>query len=116
MLVESPIDAMSLAVLDRNDSRRTIYISTDGVGQIPKEFLQTLSNKSVIVALDNDVAGNLMAQKMLSQLPNAVRKLPKAIDWNSELLNTFNWSNSSRSKEIKKQPQHEQKRDEGLSL
>ena len=114
MLVESPIDAISFAVLDRNDSRRTIYISTDGVGQVPLGFLQQLKN--VVVAYDNDQAGNLMAQKMLSQLSSSVRKLPKANDWNEELVNRFNWSKSSRSKEIKQQPQHEQKRDRGLSL
>jgi hypothetical protein len=33
VLTESPIDAMSFAVLDRNDSTRTIYLSTDGAGQ-----------------------------------------------------------------------------------
>ena len=114
VLVESPIDAMSFAVLDRNDSRRTIYLSTDGAGSIPKEFLQTFPNKSVIVAFDNDEQGNLMAQRVISQLPNAVRSLPKAIDWNEELVNRFNWSKESRVKEIKKQSQHE--RDEGLSL
>ncbi len=116
VLVESPIDAMSFAVLDRNDSRRTIYLSTDGAGSIPKEFLQQLPNKSVIVAYDNDEQGNLMAQRVISQLPNSVRKTPKAVDWNSDLVNRFNWSKSSRSNEIKRQPQYEQKRDRGLSL
>ncbi|MGK7952500.1 MAG: MobV family relaxase [Xenococcaceae cyanobacterium] len=114
VLVESPIDALSFAVLDRNDSRRTIYISTDGAGHVPNEFLQQL--KDVVVAYDNDQAGNLMAQKALSQLPNAVRKTPKAIDWNSELVNQFNWSKESRSSEITRQPQQSQKRDRGLSL
>ena len=114
VLVESPIDAMSFAVLDRNDSRRTIYISTDGAGQIPHEFLRQL--KDVVVAYDNDQAGNLMAQKVLSQLPNAVCKIPKAIDWNSELVNQFNWSKESQSKEIIRQPQQSQKRSPGLSL
>ena len=116
VLVESPIDAMSIAVLDRNDSRRTIYLSTDGAGQVPNEFLRQLPKKSVIVAYDNDEPGNLMAQRTLSQLPTAVRKLPKAIDWNSDLVNRFNWSKSSRNNEIQKQSRHEQKRDRGLSL
>ncbi len=114
MLVESPIDAMSFAVLDRNDSRRTIYISTDGAGSIPHEFLSQL--KDVVVAYDNDEPGHLMAQRTISQLPTAVVKTPKANDWNSELVNRFNWSKLSRSNEIQKQPQHEQKRDRGLSL
>ncbi|MGK7949772.1 MAG: MobV family relaxase [Xenococcaceae cyanobacterium] len=112
VLVESPIDAMSFAVLDRNDSRRTIYISTDGAGSIPHEFLR--QSLDVVVAYDNDKQGNLMAQRTISQLPTAIRKLPKAIDWNSDLMNRFNWSKESRSNEIKRQPQYE--RDGGLSL
>jgi 5S rRNA maturation endonuclease (ribonuclease M5) len=114
VLVESPIDAMSLAVLERTDSKKTLYLSTDGAGQIPTEFLKEV--KEVIVAYDNDEPGNLMAQKIRSQLPNSVRKLPKAIDWNEELLNMFNLSDKSRSQEINRQLQHGQKRDTGLSL
>ena len=114
VLVESPIDALSFAVLDRNDSRRTIYISTDGAGSIPNEFLQQL--KDVVVAYDNDEPGQLMSQKVMSKLPDAVHKIPKAVDWNEELVKTFNWLNQSRSKEIKRQSQQEQKQDRGLSL
>ncbi len=114
VLVESPIDAMSFAVLDRNDSRRTIYISTDGAGSIPNEFLR--QSLDVVVAYDNDEPGNLMAQRVISQFPNAVRKIPKAIDWNEELVNNFNWLKEKRSNEIKRQPQQEQKRNRGLSL
>jgi 5S rRNA maturation endonuclease (ribonuclease M5) len=80
------------AVLDRTDSRKTIYLSTDGAGQVPLEFLRTLPNKSVIVAYDNDSPGNSMALQVMEQLPNGVRKLPKAIDWNEELKNMFNLS------------------------
>jgi 5S rRNA maturation endonuclease (ribonuclease M5) len=90
VLVESPIDAMSFAVLDRTDSRKTIYLSTDGAGIVPLEFLRTLPAKSVIVAYDNDSLGNLMAQSVMEQLPLAVRNIPKAKDWNEELKNTFN--------------------------
>ncbi len=111
VLVSSPIDAISFAVLDRNDSRRTIYISTDGAGSIPNDFLRQL--KDVVVAYDKDQPGNLMAQKILSQFPNSIRKTPKAIDWNSDLVNKFNWLNQSRSKEIERQPQQSPKRDRG---
>ncbi len=114
VLVESPIDALSFAVLDRNDSRRTVYISTDGAGHVPNEFLQQL--RDVVIAYDNDQAGKLMAPRVLSQFPNAVRKLPKTIDWNEDLVNQFNWSQESRSKSIKRQLQPEQKRHRGLSL
>jgi 5S rRNA maturation endonuclease (ribonuclease M5) len=90
VLVESPIDAMSFAVLDRTESRKTIYLSTDGAGTVPMEFLRTLPTKSVIVAYDNDQPGNFMAQRVMEPLPNSVRKAPKATDWNEELKNMFN--------------------------
>lgn len=104
VLVESPIDAMSFAVLDRTESRKTIYLSTDGAGSVPVEFLRTLPNKSVIVAYDNDQPGNLMAQKVMEQLPNCVRKLPKAKDWNEELKNTFNLEQQQQQREDEHKP------------
>lgn len=109
VLVESPIDAMSFAVLDRTSSRKTIYLSTDGAGTVPLEFLLQLPTKSVIVAYDNDSPGNLMAQRVMEQLTNAVRKSPKAIDWNEELKNMFN----STQQQQPRSP--EQKRNQGLS-
>ncbi len=108
VLVESPIDAMSFAVLDRTESRKTIYFSTDGAGTVPLEFLRTLPAKSVVAAYDNDQPGNSMAQKVMEQLPNSVRKLPKATDWNEELKNMFN---------VEQQQRHrEQKQSRGFSL
>ncbi len=115
VLVESAIDAMSFAVLDRTDSRKTIYISTDGAGIVPFSFLKSLPNSSVIVAYDNDEPGNLMAQKVQSMLPNSVRRLPKAKDWNEELLNMFNWESMKGINQIERQSQLERKRDGGLS-
>lgn len=110
VLFESPIDAMSFAVLDRTESRKTIYLSTDGAGQIPVQFLRTLPNKSVIVAYDNDSPGNSMAQRMMEQLPNAVRKLPEAKDWNEELKNMFNLEPQQQ------QQKSERKTSRGFSL
>lgn len=112
VLAESPIDAMSFAVLDRNDSRRTLYLSTDGAGQIPTEFLQ--QSKEVVVAYDNDKPGIEMAQRVKSQLPNAVLITPSSVDWNQELVNMFDWSKQSQS--INRQPQRGHERDTGLSL
>ena len=110
VLVESPIDAMSFAVLDRTESRKTLYLSTDGAGEVPLKFLRTLPAKSVLVAYDNDLDGNLMAQRVMEQLPDqAVRKLSKAKDWNEDIKNTFNL-------EQQQQQQPEQERSRGLSL
>jgi Plasmid recombination enzyme/Protein of unknown function (DUF3991)/Toprim-like len=114
VLVESPIDAMSLAVLERTDSLKTLYLSTDGAGGIPTEFLAEV--KDVVLAYDNDTSGNLMAQKVKSQLPNAVRKTPKAIDWNQDLVNTFDWANKNRANDITRQSKIEQDTGRGLSL
>ena len=117
VLVESPIDAMSFAVLDRTESRKTLYLSTDGAGQVPLEFLQKLPPQSVIIALDNDPDGNLMAQRLMEQLSNSVRKLPKAKDWNEELKNTFNLELMRRQSELRQPNQEpEQERGRGLSL
>jgi 5S rRNA maturation endonuclease (ribonuclease M5) len=114
VLVESPIDAMSLAVLERTDSVKTLYLSTDGAGVIPIEYLKEVKN--VVIAFDRDAGGQEMAQRIKTQLPNAVSKTPKAIDWNQDLVNTFDWANQNRINEIKQQIQHERDTGRGLSL
>ena len=111
VLVESPIDAMSFAVLDRTSSRKTIYLSTDGAGTVPLEFLLQLPTSSVIVAYDNDSSGDLMAQRVMTQLPNAVRKSPKNTDWNEELKNMFNLEPLQQS-----QRENERNQSRGFSL
>ena len=115
VLVESPIDAMSIAVLERTESRKTIYLSTDGAGQVPVEFLRQLPAQSVVVAYDNDQPGELMAQKAMEPLPNSVRKQPKAKDWNEELKNLFDLELMRRQSENKRQSRPERKRNQGLS-
>ena len=110
VLVESPIDAMSFAVLDRSESRKTIYLSTDGAGEVPLKFLRTLPAKSVLIAMDNDADGEQMAQRLLAQLPEqAVRRQPKLKDWNEQLKNDLNLSWEPTQK-----PEREQGK--GLSL
>jgi 5S rRNA maturation endonuclease (ribonuclease M5) len=113
VLVESPIDAMSLAVLERTDSVKTLYLSTDGAGGIPIEYLKEI--KDVVIAFDRDRSGQEMAQRVKAQLPNAVCKTPKAIDWNQDLVKTFDWSNQKRSNEINRQHQRGVERGGGLS-
>ncbi len=116
VLVESLIDAVSFAVLDRNESKKTIYLSSDGAGSVPLEFLKTLAAQSVIIAYDNDSDGDLMAQKVMRQLPNSVRRSPGAKDWNEELKNTFNLELHRQSKLKQQQHKSEQNQGEGLSL
>lgn len=110
VLVESPIDAISFAVLDRSESRKTIYLSTDGAGTVPLEFLRQLPERAVIIALDNDLDGEKMAHRLVEQLPSqSVRRLPKGKDWNEELKNTFNLKPQQQ-----RQPERDQSR--GFSL
>ncbi len=112
VLVASAIDAMSFAVLDRTESRKTLYLSTDGAGAVPLEFLRTLPDKSVIVAYDNDQAGEEMAQRVMEQLPNQPgSKRPIATDWNEDLQNTFNLEHMQPRQ---REPEHKQGRE--LSL
>ena len=113
VLVESPIDAMSLAVLERTDSLKTLYLSTDGAGQIPTEYLKEIS--SVVIAFDRDRAGREMTERIKSQLPQASSKTPLSNDWNQDLVNSFDWSSNLRSNEVKIQHGLEQSGG-GLSL
>ena len=99
-----------LAVLERTDSKKTLYLSTDGAGQMPTEYLKEV--KDVVIALDRDRAGKEMAERISAQFPQAIVKTPKAKDWNQDLVNSFDWSSKNWSNEIKQE--HEINR--GLSL
>ena len=112
VLVESPIDAMSLSVLERTDSKKTLYVSTDGAGQIPTEYLKEV--REIVIAFDRDKAGREMTERISAQLPKAIVKTPFALDWNIDLVNSFDWSSKNRSNEMKRQSGIE--RGGGLSL
>jgi hypothetical protein len=93
LLVESPIDAMSLAVLDRaqrGPEGVSIYLSTDGSGGVPVEALKTVlrSRGLVAAAFDADVAGETMAWRVAQQVPGIERLTPnQGKDWNEVLVN-----------------------------
>ena len=74
-LVESPIDAISLAAL-RGDSiyGRTIYISIDGAGSIPLSVLTDAVRQGakIIIALDGDRPGEEMSWQIAKQLSSAI--------------------------------------------
>lgn len=59
-----------------------------------------------VIAYDNDQPGNSMALHMMEQLPNSIRRSPKAHDWNDELKNMFNLEPQQQPKQP---PQPEQK-------
>lgn len=83
VLTKSPIDALSKAVLDQPHSQRTLYLATDSARSLPYEFLREVSQ--VVVAYDNDAAGNETAKQIKQLVPHATRHRPKAKDWNEEL-------------------------------
>jgi hypothetical protein len=100
LLVESPIDAMSLALL--NKERRvqpgvTIYLSTDGSGRLSCGGLKPILQNGgrVVAAFDADQAGELMAWRLAQQLPGVERLTPKGSkDWNAMLINPQDGENS----------------------
>jgi hypothetical protein len=93
VLTESAIDALSLAVLEREqaspESGVTVYLSTDGSGAIPTEALQSVIAEGgpVMVAFDADKAGEQMAWRVAEAVPGVQRMVPAVgKDWNERLL------------------------------
>ncbi|MBP5974210.1 plasmid recombination protein [Brasilonema sp. CT11] len=83
VLVKSPIDALSLAVLDQSKSERTLYLAADSPRCLPVGFLSKIPR--VIAAYDNDAAGNDTSVAIKEILPHTTRLKPKAKDWNEQL-------------------------------
>jgi hypothetical protein len=92
VLVESAIDAISLAKLEQDkspDRPSTVYLSTDGSGAIPTEALQQMiaQGGQVLVAFDADGAGEKMAWRVAEAVPGIRRMVPAVgKDWNDRLL------------------------------
>ena len=92
LLTESAIDAMSLAMLERQRQQTegaTIYLSTDGCGSIPLQALQQVIERGgqVLVAFDSDRTGEAMAWRVAQQLPGVKRLAPAyGKDWNERLV------------------------------
>jgi C-terminal domain on Strawberry notch homologue/MutS domain I/Toprim-like/Protein of unknown function (DUF3991)/P-loop containing NTP hydrolase pore-1 len=92
LLTESPIDALSLVMLDKPSRPKdgvTIYLSTDGAGAIPAEALRQVlaQGGKVAIAFDADRAGELMAWRVAQELPGARRVAPAyGKDWNERLV------------------------------
>lgn len=88
---ESPIDAISFYQMYKEEG---IYISTCGtlthafLKDIP-HVLSFLKIKNVVIAFDNDVAGNHMSQALAQKLTDysVCIKNPLKKDWNEELTN-----------------------------
>ncbi len=82
VLVKSPIEALSVVVLNHSLTERTIYIAVDNPHCLPVEFLSYF--KEVVAAYDAD--GEVRAGAVLKLLPQTTRLKPKARDWNQQLI------------------------------
>jgi hypothetical protein len=99
ILTESPVDMLSIAWLERifqvpetvAECKRqptTVYLSVDGAGQSPTDQLQRILQRGgqVVVAFDNDRAGEYMAWKIAEKVPGVTRVRPQqGKDWNDVL-------------------------------
>jgi Toprim-like/Protein of unknown function (DUF3991) len=92
-VVESPIDAISLMVLDHERQKQyqgaTVYISSDGQGAMPIAALKSVldQNGRVAAAFDADKVGETMSWDLAHELPGVMRATPGwGKDWNERLL------------------------------
>lgn len=86
VLTESAIDVLSYQTLYPLEEK-TLYLSTDGAGYVPLEQLK--SRSKVMIAFDQDQAGEEVATKLRQDLPQAKRHTPSAKDWNQDLQDYF---------------------------
>jgi DNA polymerase family A/Toprim-like/Protein of unknown function (DUF3991) len=91
VVTEAPIDAISLAILEKGlpQQGRTIYLSTDGKGAIPVQALQAVVDRggSMVAAFDNDADGQRLTQKLSEAIADVtiITPIPDK-DWNAQLL------------------------------
>jgi hypothetical protein len=88
-LCSSPIDALTMAEIDRNAHKgqplvRTMYMAVDSPDNLPFEVLRNISR--IGLAFNNDDRGNETAQVVKSMLPQAKRIAPKGLTWNEILV------------------------------
>lgn len=84
VLALSPIEALSVAVLDQELSEKTIYIAVDSPRCMPVEFLTYFKN--VVAAYDKDTTGEEIAGAVKKILPQTTRLKPSYSDWNQQLV------------------------------
>jgi hypothetical protein len=100
-LCDSPIDALSLAEIDRNRHKgqppvRTMYMVVDDPNDLPLEFLKNVNR--IGLAFNNDSQGNETAQVVQKMLPQAKRIEPSGLTWNEILI-------EAQQREIEQQKQ-----------
>ncbi|MEC4813359.1 MAG: MobV family relaxase [Scytonema sp. PMC 1069.18] len=89
VLVKSPIEVLSIAVLEPPPPQKTLYLAADSARSLPLELLHRTPN--VIAAYDNDAAGKETYLAIQSIIPHTTRLKPKAKDWNEQLIDFMLW-------------------------
>jgi hypothetical protein len=84
-LCSSPIDALTMAEIDRNGHLgqppvRTMYMAVDDPNDLPFELLRNISR--IGLAFNNDDHGNEASLVVKKMLPQAKRIAPKGQSWN----------------------------------
>jgi ATP-dependent exoDNAse (exonuclease V) alpha subunit len=74
VLVEAPIDAVSILILDENRKGRAIYLSTDGSGDIPVEQIRQAMDQGarVVIAYDSLEVGSEHSKKAARKASDGV--------------------------------------------
>ncbi|MEM9805516.1 MAG: strawberry notch C-terminal domain-containing protein [Cyanobacteria bacterium P01_D01_bin.56] len=87
VITESPIEALSLAAMERDDS--TLYLALNGNSPLPVEQLRHHIDQGgdVLTAFNNDTAGINLSTRVLEQIPEAKTLYPEGDfnDWNEQL-------------------------------
>ncbi|MBD2458268.1 relaxase/mobilization nuclease domain-containing protein [Nostoc sp. FACHB-87] len=101
ILCDSPIEALSIAHIDRDAHKgqppvRTMYMAVDDPNSLPLELLKNVSR--IALAFNNDEQGNETAQVIQKILPQAKRVAPSGRTWNEILI-------EAKQKEIEQQKQ-----------
>lgn len=94
MITEAVVDCMSHAQMKYQLGMSVLYIGTAGaqlseLQQISlKHVLAAACSARVVLAMDNDLAGHVMAERVQSLEPGRpmVRELPKYKDWSEDLV------------------------------
>ncbi|MCC5668346.1 relaxase/mobilization nuclease domain-containing protein [Nostoc sp. CHAB 5784] len=88
-LCDSPIDALSMAEIDRKGHSRqppvrTMYMAVDDPNNLPFELLRNINR--IGVAFNNDSQGNETSLVIQKMLPQAQRIAPPGRTWNEILI------------------------------
>jgi hypothetical protein len=101
-LCDSPIDALSIADMDRNAHKgmppvRTMYMVVDDPHNLPLEVLKNISR--IGLAFGKDKQGQETASAVLELLPQSKRLPPDNQTWNQDLLERLHYEQEKRKQQ-----------------